>query len=106
MLVFSLKAGAQTQQTTTAHETVSKPAPVVTETLEHTRVSVGKLSGVDPTLFTMSVSAEGSTSPISYTYNEQTKFFDNEGHATATLTYVQAGDKLLLMKAVVARPAV
>ena len=109
-------ASAQVQQTTTSTETVETGPVVSTQTVEKSKASLGTLSGVDPSQKTLTLSTKESSSPLRYSYSDETKFFDGESNAltpealesgsVAEITYVQAGTTLVVTKAVFTKPAI
>ncbi len=105
---------AQTQ-TTTVKKTVEQAPTVATQNTEQTKTFTGTLSGVDPAQSTLTLSSEGSSSPLRYSYSDNTKFYDDDGHALtpqalesgsiAKLTYLQTGTTLVVVKAIFSKPA-
>lgn len=87
----------------------------VTQQTEKAKIFTGTLSGVDPSQSTLTLSSKESASPLRYSYSDSTKFFDGDGHALtpqaleagskATLTYLQTGTTLVIVKGIFTKPA-
>jgi hypothetical protein len=115
IVTSALLVTAALAQQTIVEERVRKAPVTVTETVEKTSTFTGNVASVDPQLSTISMSTEGSAAPVSYVFTETTKFIDAEGQPMthealaqgqpATITYVKAGDRLVVLKAVALRPA-
>lgn len=87
---------------------------VVKEKVEKPSLVAGNIVTIDPSASTIVITSEGAAAPSRYVFTDDTEFVDESGNAVAhsafnegeaaTVQYVRAGDKLVVIKATLGAP--